>query len=177
MNDVYFRPGAGAGGVPADQVVRELERIRKERRELTASAVVEESRPRDAVLHSAFEWDDRLAAEAHRLNQARHLIKATVQVLEDEAKPVPVYFHVPRPTRDEDTAEGQYVPATLLVRQPDQFALAQGAAVRRLIAAQRDVEALKTIMLARTRRADVTPLEKAGKAIVAAQRAIEKVKV
>lgn len=176
MNDVHFRPGASAGGVPADEVVRELERIRKERQELTASAVVEESRPKDAVLHSAFEWDDALAAEAHRLNQARHLIRATVQVLENKSVPVPVYFHVPRPTREEDTAEGQYVPATLLVRQPDQFALAQEAAVRRLMAAQRDVEALKTIMLARGGRADVRPLERAGKAIAVAQRAIKRAK-
>lgn len=43
--------------------------------ELTAEMVVEEARPVDAVLHPFFEWDDSVAAELHRQEQARSMIR------------------------------------------------------------------------------------------------------
>lgn len=41
---------------------------------LTPPQVVEEARPEGSPLHSEFEWDDSIAAEQHRLTQARALI-------------------------------------------------------------------------------------------------------
>jgi hypothetical protein len=54
----------------------ELERIRSESGgRLTPPAVVEEARNRRNPLHRYFEWNDKTAAEAYRLDQARELIR------------------------------------------------------------------------------------------------------
>lgn len=41
---------------------------------------MDESRPKEALLHPCFEWDDPKAAEAYRLYQSRKLIGNLVQV-------------------------------------------------------------------------------------------------
>lgn len=38
--------------------------------------VVDDARPEDAPLHPCFEWDDAVAAELHRDEQARYLIRS-----------------------------------------------------------------------------------------------------
>lgn len=43
--------------------------------ELTAPMVLDSARPDDAPLHGYFQWDDALAAEEYRLDQARALIR------------------------------------------------------------------------------------------------------
>lgn len=43
---------------------------------LTPDAVVAAARPRDSALHGFFTWDNRAAADAHRLNEARTLIRS-----------------------------------------------------------------------------------------------------
>lgn len=51
----------------------ELQRI-KNKRGLTAKAVVDESRDEDAPLHKEFTWDDAVAAEKFREEEARSII-------------------------------------------------------------------------------------------------------
>ena len=53
----------------------ELEAIRDRHGELTPKAVVAEARDPGHPLHSRFEWDDAVAGEAYRLDQARGLIR------------------------------------------------------------------------------------------------------
>lgn len=55
-------------------IERELLRIEKKHGALTPPAVVEESRPKDAVLHKHFTWNDGEAAQAYREWQARQVI-------------------------------------------------------------------------------------------------------
>jgi hypothetical protein len=43
---------------------------------LTPAIVVDEARPEDHPLHTSFEWDDSIAGEKFRLNQARDLIQS-----------------------------------------------------------------------------------------------------
>lgn len=43
--------------------------------EITPKAVVEAARSPDSALHNHFEWEDRVAAESYRLDQARRLIR------------------------------------------------------------------------------------------------------
>jgi hypothetical protein len=50
---------------------------------LTPKAVVSEARNNRSVLHKHFEWDDAIAAEAFRLDQARTLIRS-IRVVDDE---------------------------------------------------------------------------------------------
>ena len=63
---------------------------------LTPEKVVEANRDDTACLHNEFEWDDVIAANEHRLNQARYLIRSIafkVEKAEDEiAEPVRAYF-------------------------------------------------------------------------------------
>ena len=59
--------------VKPDVAGAELERIEKSIG-LTAKNVVKESRPSDAPLHKEFTWDDSIAAEKFREQEARVLI-------------------------------------------------------------------------------------------------------
>jgi hypothetical protein len=55
---------------------------------LTPKAVVSEARNNRSVLHRHFEWDDAVAAEAFRLDQARTLIRS-IRVVDDENDETP----------------------------------------------------------------------------------------
>lgn len=63
---------------------------------LNARSVVEVSKPKDAVLHDEFEWDDTNAAIKWRDHQARNIINALVVVEEtvEEVKPVRYAFQI-----------------------------------------------------------------------------------
>lgn len=49
---------------------------------LKPEVVVEAARPASSPLHGSFEWDDGEAAEMWRIEQARHLIRVYVTVVE-----------------------------------------------------------------------------------------------
>ncbi len=63
---------------------------------LTPAGVVDDARPEESVLHPAFEWDDSIAAEEHRRQQARHLVGGLRVVVEtpEEARSTRAYVHV-----------------------------------------------------------------------------------
>ena len=69
--------------VAADVAGKEFERIEK-KRGLTAAAVVDESRAEDAPLHRAFEWDDAVAGEEWRKQQARVMMGNLLIRIEDK---------------------------------------------------------------------------------------------
>lgn len=71
--------------VSAD-VAGNLMREMADRNELTASNLVDVSRPEDAPLHPCFEWDDAVAAEHYREEQARCIIRAIEVVVEEPEK-------------------------------------------------------------------------------------------
>ena len=100
--------------------------------DLKPDAVVEAARSEKHPLHVHFEWDDKLAAEAHRLDQARNIIRI-VRV------------------EDED-ASGGNVRAFVSVSEKSGVAYKPIATVRKshdlqlalLKAAERDLDAFKT---------------------------------
>ena len=66
----------GAKDADPQRIGEALEAISKaEAGELTPKAVVEAARSPNHALHANFEWNDAIAAEAHRLDQARHIIR------------------------------------------------------------------------------------------------------
>lgn len=74
--------------VSADVAGRELERIYTENGELQPEQIVDASRPTDAPLHPCFEWNDTIAAEQWRKQQARVMTcNITVQVDATDSKP------------------------------------------------------------------------------------------
>ena len=54
---------------------------------LTPHEVVEASRPDDAPLHAAFEWNDNIAAEKYRETQAGYIIRSIEVVIEEASEP------------------------------------------------------------------------------------------
>ena len=60
---------------------------------LTAKALLDESRDEDSPLHGEFEWNDGIAAEKYRENQARHIINCLVTAHESTA-PTRSFFNV-----------------------------------------------------------------------------------
>lgn len=69
-----YKAGRQLGKTPAQVVGEELTRISTANEGLVPSVVVEESRPKAAVLHGHFEWHNGTAADAYRVHQARQII-------------------------------------------------------------------------------------------------------
>lgn len=65
---------------PVDPEVagQRLEQIRARNGVMRPIDIVDDARPENSPLHPAFEWDDRIAAERHRENQARELVTALI---------------------------------------------------------------------------------------------------
>ena len=91
MRIFSWAAGSLQSKVPAQDAGEELERIRTANDgNLDAGDVVTESRPEDAPLHQLFEWDDAVAAEEHRKNQARQIIRSVrVETPADDRKSPP----------------------------------------------------------------------------------------
>lgn len=83
---------------------------------LEAAQVLDAARPPESVLHGQFTWDDAEAAEAHRLNQARGLIRrykvrVTYEQASGEVRDVLVRGFVAASTAGEPSrAPGTYLP-------------------------------------------------------------------
>lgn len=65
---------------------------------LTPDAVVAAARPRDSALHSFFTWDNKVAADAHRLNEARTLIRSVRVDIKVDRVIVPTPYFIRDPT-------------------------------------------------------------------------------
>lgn len=119
-------------------VAKELDRIAKAAPDgvLTPAAVVDAARDESHPLHDRFEWDDSKAAEAHRLNQARVLIRSVRVVVTLNERSVQTIQYVRHPDRPKH--EQGYASFQQLVENADerQAALAEefsraGAAMKR----------------------------------------------
>lgn len=62
---------------------------------LTAKNLLDANRPEDAPLHDAFEWNDGIAAEAWREQQARHIINC-LTVNHEATEPTRAFFKIER---------------------------------------------------------------------------------
>lgn len=60
---------------------------------LSAKTLLDVSRPQNAPLHDNFEWNDGVAAEKYRENQAREIIRSLVIIPEQNA-PVRSFFKI-----------------------------------------------------------------------------------
>lgn len=79
-------------GLTAQRVGEALERLRLEAGGvLAAQDVVACARNSASPLHKFFQWDDRKAAVAHRIEQARELVRAVVVIVPDGDGPVPAF--------------------------------------------------------------------------------------
>lgn len=83
MTTFTWTPGAHIKA-DAQSVGEELTRLQRDNGErLTARIYVDAARPVDSPLHATLEWDDVRAAELHREDQARHIIRCVRVVKQD----------------------------------------------------------------------------------------------
>lgn len=89
MKTVFqFRDGCHLSG-DAQAVGERLERIKDKAASLTPALVLKDARNIRSPLHTFFEWDDTVAAERYRLEQAGHLVRSVVVSFE-ATEPQPV---------------------------------------------------------------------------------------
>lgn len=121
--------------IPAKEVRNELRRIHDIRGELKPADVVEESKPKVALLHPCFEWNDTKAATEYRLHQARNIINI-VQVTTTDAvgrkSTVPEFINVTTPT-DEDARARNYQPIEVAMDDPATRRTIMEACLNRLL--------------------------------------------
>lgn len=101
-------------------VEAEIQAIFDQHGAVTPSLVVEYARDQTTELHNRFEWDDTIAAEQYRLNQARRVIRVTKIVYEGERQPL---FHVPKIKLEDQGGDkaGKYLPAGMVVKQQKDY--------------------------------------------------------
>lgn len=114
--------------VNADAAGHVMEEL-SSRGELTASNLVQVSRPKDAPLHDAFEWRDDVAAEKYREDQARLIIRSIRVVSESDPQSPPerVYVHPVLGTPN-------YEPLRLVLQDVDKRTSLLKSALRDLVA-------------------------------------------
>lgn len=100
MADVYrWKTGARAP-VPAQVVGEVCEKLESKGR-LTPKNLVDISRPEDAPLHGAFEWNDTVAAEMYREQQGRYLIRS-IEVVRTNDEPIRAFFTLKRTAKEHE---------------------------------------------------------------------------
>ena len=111
------RPGYGISRHDAELIGPVIDRLASEGR-ATPAALVDEARAEDHPAHDKFEWNDGVAAEAHRRWQARRLMKGIIIEVPTKrgAVEVPAFYSV---ATSEDEDERAYVPVQSLLADPD----------------------------------------------------------
>lgn len=96
----------------------------------TPAQIVDKARDPSSELHKCFEWNDAVAAEKHRLDQARQVVRhLVIRETVREDKPQIRFFFKP------ESGSG-YRPAQIIVRNQDSYQ-------NLLASALRDLEALR----------------------------------
>jgi hypothetical protein len=86
---------------------------------LTPTLLVEAARPVDAPLHDRFEWDDEIAGERYRLDQARDLIRRVKVVFRDATETEQAHSFRAYSSITTDTGRA-YVPTQAALEDPFQ---------------------------------------------------------
>lgn len=93
----YIFKGATRPTEESEAMGAYLQSLRREDGRLYTCDVVRTAREEDCVAHKCFQWDDALAADAHRLDQARKLITSVELVREageDKHITMPAFTHL-----------------------------------------------------------------------------------
>ena len=82
---------------------------------VTPEQVLEKARNRNSELHKCFEWDDSVAAEKYRLQQARQLIQFLVIVPKSQEVPAIRCFQI-------TSKKNEYMPTRKFLQNEDERA-------------------------------------------------------
>lgn len=90
MSDAVYKWRHGGWGVTPTTAGLHIEKLRKKNKSrVTPTIVLDDARSKFSPLHKAFDWDDKTAAEAHRLEQAGNLIRDLIVVIRHDKKDEP----------------------------------------------------------------------------------------
>ncbi len=103
-----------------EEAIAEIKALEDRRGRLTPEQVVEAARAETSAIHGCFEWDDSVAAEKFRIDQARELLKRVKIEVTIEERTVRTVGYVRDVTQE--TGISGYI-ATLKVRAVDSPAL------------------------------------------------------
>jgi hypothetical protein len=132
--------------VPADVAAAELGRIKADHGFLTAPLLVDEARGEESPLHPAFEWNDDVAAENYRRNQASTLIRALVVIDAPAEPPRKKYVLV---SSAETESRTTYEDSAVVVADVDLFADALARLEAEVQSARRSVVELERLAAAK----------------------------
>lgn len=134
---VYEWKMPGLYAIPAQEAGEELDRIYRERGRLEPMDVVDESWAADAPLHCCFEWNDAVAAEKYRENQASGIIRAIITIGDEPKKDscVRAFVHV----------ENTYRPMTAVVNSESRMQELLMTALNELSAFRRKYNSLSKL--------------------------------
>lgn len=112
------------GLIPVDAQVagQEMERIYNRDGILDPAVIVQESKDEHAPLHRCFEWNDTVAANKYRVNQAKEIIRSIVTVSEHTNQETRAFVHVNR----------EYQPLSVVIRNPEDTATLLRQAINEL---------------------------------------------
>lgn len=80
---------------------------------VTPESVLEKARDKKSELHKCFEWDNKVAAEKYRLQQARQIIQLIVTVPDKKEEPPKRVFQI-------STERNTYQPMTFFMKNEDE---------------------------------------------------------
>lgn len=159
-------------GIAAQDAGEELERIRRESGDLRPAKVVKAARKKSSVLHPAFTWDNEKAGEAHRLWEARQLIRVMVIVSDDPGEePQQAFIHVHLEDSDGEKTENHYQSVAVITTKPDEMVAALKESRNDLSQAERSFRDLARLARkCRQGRERIEKIEKVGGLLERAER-------
>lgn len=107
--------------------------------DISPARLVDASRPVDAPLHGEFEWDDSVAAEKYREDQARYIIRSLEVEISESPEPVRAYFSI----ASEDTRTYTNIRQVLCIKSSRETMIEQ--ALRELKAFERKYSQLEEL--------------------------------
>ena len=120
--DVRWRAGSRFKKIKVEDAYAELEDIKQDQGGvITPAAVVERAKDDTNVLHDGFEWNNDVAADKHRLHEARNMIRSIHLIREDKpVEPgVPIYHNVVYSNSSEDSKQSKvYMSLTDIMADP-----------------------------------------------------------
>ena len=96
----------------------------------TPQQIVNRARDKSTELHKCFEWDDTIAAEKYRCEQARHIIRMLAVVKDTEVGKKE--FRPVRAIVCANSNDNHYEPVTMSVRNEDSYQRLLNTALREL---------------------------------------------
>lgn len=80
-------------GVDAGVVAKTVQELEAAEGAVRPQRLVDVARPEESPVHGLFEWDDQVAAELHRVDQARRVMRSLRVVVQDNRREI-AYVHV-----------------------------------------------------------------------------------